>query len=110
MQTEPSPSEREHLLEAVLGNQSLRWRRGERPPVEESFERPPSLRDDPEAVLDLLYHEVVLRQGLREGPQLEEYLRRFPHLAGPLRRQFEVHRALAAAARPANDSSLSDTV
>jgi WD40 repeat protein len=89
----PSGSDREHLLEALLGNQSLRWRRGERPLVEAYLEQYPALGDDTEAVLDLLYHEIFLRERLREQPQLDEYLRRWPRLAEPLRRQFEVHYA-----------------
>jgi serine/threonine-protein kinase len=44
-------------------------------------------------VLDLIYNEVVLRKEAGESPRLEEYLRRFPHLAEPLELQFELEGA-----------------
>jgi hypothetical protein len=46
-------------------------------------------------VLDLLYAEVLLRKEQGERPDLAEYLGRFPAYAAALRRQFELHRALA---------------
>ena len=41
-----------------------------------------------------VYTEVLLREANNESPQLNEYLRRFPHLAAQLTPLFEVHRAL----------------
>jgi WD40 repeat protein/serine/threonine protein kinase len=78
-------------------DQRQRWQRQERVPVEAYLEQQPALRADAEAVLDLIYNEVVLRTELGETPALEEYQRRFPELAGPLKDQFDVHRALEAA-------------
>ena len=54
----------------------------------------PGLREDADTLLDLIYHEVLLRQRWGESPRLEEYVERFPHLADALRAQFEVHHAL----------------
>jgi tRNA A-37 threonylcarbamoyl transferase component Bud32 len=79
----------------LLEEQSHRWRRGERVPVEDYLARQPGLHAD--AVLDLITNEVLLRQEAGEAPRLEEYERRFPHLAEPLRLQFEVESALGAA-------------
>src|SRR5262249_52358529 len=56
--------------------------------------RYPELRADPEATIDLIYSEVLLRQELGELPQAEEYLRRFPEYATMLQRQFELHEVL----------------
>jgi hypothetical protein len=77
-----------------LDEQRARWRGGERVPVEDYLERHPGLRDDPDGVLELLYGEILLREERGESPGLEEYQRRFPHLAAQLRDQFEVHQAL----------------
>src|ERR1700730_7926100 len=78
-------------LEAVLDDQSGCWRRGERLPAEVFLDRRPGLRCDTNAVLDLIYHEILLRCRLGERPAAAEYARRFPHFAGHLRAHFEVH-------------------
>src|SRR5690348_672960 len=72
------------------------WRDGRRLAVEAFLEEfaPPTLDDD--ALLDLIYNEVVLREEDGEVPELDEYLRRFPRHAEALRAQFDVHRALQA--------------
>jgi serine/threonine protein kinase/tetratricopeptide (TPR) repeat protein len=80
----------------LLDEQSRRWRRGEGLAVEDYLRRQPSLQDEPELLLDLIYHEVALRTRRGESPRLDEYLARFPHLAAPLRDLFEVHRLLCA--------------
>src|SRR5207245_2683020 len=68
-----------------------RWHSGERRSVESYLDAAPELRADDDAVLDLIYAEVVVRDELGEAPALEEYERRFPHLAAALRRQFALH-------------------
>jgi serine/threonine protein kinase/WD40 repeat protein len=73
-------------------DQQRRWRNGERALVEDYLRRVPHLAQDPEAILDLLCDEVVLREERGESPRLEEYLERFPQFAGQLRAQWEVHR------------------
>src|SRR5690348_608461 len=82
---------------ALLVDQCRRWRRGERVLVEAYLERHSVLRADGEALLDLLYNEVVLRQQHGEVPGLDEYLQRFPHLAPQLRVQFALDQALQSA-------------
>src|SRR5262249_7882534 len=52
------------------------------------------LRTDPEALLDLIYQEIVLRAERGEALQPEEFRGRFPALGPRLDRLFEVHRAL----------------
>ena len=55
----------------------------------------PALQSDADALLDLIYNEVFLREQAGDRPRLEEYRQRFPHLAAELQIQFEVHRAIA---------------
>jgi tetratricopeptide (TPR) repeat protein len=81
-------------IEALLDDQSGCWRRGERLPAEVFLDRRPGLRGDSNAVLDLIYHEILLRCRLGERPTAEEYALRFPHCAEQLRAHFEVHEAL----------------
>jgi WD40 repeat protein len=78
----------------LLDDQRARWERGERKAVEAYLEEHPELRDDPEAVVDLIYQEVLLRQERGEAARLDDYRRRFPHCEAQLRRQFELHELL----------------
>ena len=84
----------DRTLESLRADQLERWHRGERRFVESYHATAPDLLANPEALLDLIYNEVVVRDELGEAPQLDEYLRRFPLHADALRRQFTVHRLL----------------
>jgi tetratricopeptide (TPR) repeat protein len=75
-------------------DQRRRWQQGDRLAVEVYLKQEPALEMDAEAVLELIYNEVVLREEAADPPRLEEYLDRFPAYADQLRIQFEVHRAL----------------
>ncbi len=99
-------SDTQPLAERLQDDQSLRWRAGERPLVESYLATHPELGDDGDGLLDLLNHEVVLREERGEAPRLAEYLGRFPHLAGPLRDLFEVHALLEAEAKAADPPTL----
>jgi serine/threonine protein kinase/WD40 repeat protein len=81
-------------LALLLADQRQRWQRGERVRVEDYYERDPGVRADAEAILQLIYNEVILREEQGEVPQLAEYVQRFPDLADPLRLQFEVDQAI----------------
>jgi tetratricopeptide (TPR) repeat protein len=85
-----------HLASLMRLELRQRWARGDRVPVEDYIAQYPSLRTDAEAVLDLIYHEVVLRQEQGETPTLAEYLARFDDLGPQLRLLFEVDHALGA--------------
>jgi WD40 repeat protein len=89
-----SPDDRLAWLAHVRAHQDRRWRRGERVPAERYLARLPGLAADAEAALDLIFSEFLLREALGEAPHPEEYLARFPAHAEPLRRQFELLRAL----------------
>src|SRR5262245_46614071 len=72
------------LLDQLLADQCRRWQRGERVPAETYRDEQPALRCDEDAMLDLIYQEIVLREERGEAPQLEEYQERFPALASHL--------------------------
>jgi WD40 repeat protein/serine/threonine protein kinase len=98
---EPTPSadgarrrSADGALIELLAEQRARWQRGERLPVETYLARHPELAADTEAILDLIGHEIILRQELGETPQLQEYVNRFPHLTPALKIHFEVEQAL----------------
>jgi tetratricopeptide (TPR) repeat protein len=86
--SEPTPIP---LLQAELRQ---RWQRGDHVRVEQYLEQRPELRSHPEALLDLIYYEIVLREESGETPAPAEYLERFPLFETELRQLFDVHRAL----------------
>src|SRR5262249_7672662 len=79
----------------LLSDQRQRWEAGKRARVEDFLLERPELRDDNQQLLDLIYHEIYLREEHGEKPTADEYIVRFPEFAGDLRRQFEVHAAFA---------------
>ena len=93
------------VLAAALDDQSRCWTHGGRATVEEHLARWPALGGDAEAVLDLIYHEVLLRRRAGEEPRPAEYQDRFPALGGPIGQLFEVDEALVADAAPIRPSS-----
>ena len=82
------------LIEAIVDEQKAGWEKGERPLIEDLLARHPTLREDTEATLDVIYQEFVIRRALGESPCPEDYLRRFPAWADGLVRQFAVDEAL----------------
>ena len=83
--------------------QRLRWERGEPVLVEDYIRAIPRLLEEPDDLLDLIYHEILLREELGEEPGLDEYLRRFPQFDGAIRDQFRVHEAIRFAGRAGDD-------
>src|SRR5438105_67514 len=97
-------------VDELRQQQLTRWTRGDRVCLEDLLPTFPGLCDNREAVADLIYAEVLLREEHGESPGLQEYQRRFPHLAEQIRRLFSVHEALAvldtdASSYPADDAS-----
>jgi hypothetical protein len=107
MPSEPRKPEegRMSFAERLQGEQRTRWQRGERVLVEACLSDHPELAGDAKAVLDLIYNEILLRRQQQEHPQLEEYLRRFPHLSKPIRDLFEEDSALDSEIRPEGEST-----
>ncbi|AGA29367.1 protein kinase domain-containing protein [Singulisphaera acidiphila] len=82
------------LMDLLLIHQRQWWASGERALVETYLRQHPALRDDSEAVLDLIYNEMILREEVDDAPRLAEYLERFPELGPQLTLQFELEEAL----------------
>src|SRR5207244_10192943 len=65
-------------LAVLRDDQRRRWARGDRMPVEGYLELLPALARQPEALVDLIYSEFLLREELGEHPTCAEYEQRFP--------------------------------
>jgi WD40 repeat protein len=71
-----------------------RQRLGQWIPAESYLDAFPSVRDDPERAVDVVFAEYLLREQLGESPSPSEYVRRFPQHAGQFKLQVELHRAM----------------
>ena len=71
-----------------------RWRRGERPAVEEYLHRHPELNDQPAAVVELLYEEICQRRQSGETVSEEQIAARFPQLRSQLEMLWDCDRLL----------------
>jgi tetratricopeptide (TPR) repeat protein len=73
------PSETDSsAVDALVGALVARWRAGERPLVEDFLDQRPELWDRPEAALELIAEELVLRSEFNEPITHAELARRFP--------------------------------
>jgi hypothetical protein len=81
------------VLSSLLDRQQRSWLSGDRPTIDELL-GDSTLRGDREALLDLVYNEIVVREEIGEQPTLEEYATRYPHLGADLELHFTVHRAV----------------
>src|SRR5262249_44938174 len=82
------------------------WSVGERVTAADYLGDFPALRDDPEAALEVIFGEFLLREERGEVPDLGEYQRDHLEYAGRLAIQVELHRALEG---QAEDGSSGDT-
>jgi serine/threonine protein kinase len=82
------------ILEVLLVDQAARYRLGQGIAAETYLDAFPTVRDDPERAVDLVFAEYLLREELGDAPAPEDYLRRFPQHATALRLQVELHQAL----------------
>ena len=78
------------LAEVLLADQVLEWQRGAGPCVEQYLQRFPMLSVQRHVVLDLVCGEMRAARALGLPVEVDAYVARFPDLAEPLRRQFEV--------------------
>src|SRR5438067_4869711 len=81
---------------ALRAEQRQCWHAGQRVPAEDYLRRLPGTPPDPEAALDLIVQEFLLRERAGARPDPDEFLRRFPEHAAVLRDQLSLHRALVA--------------
>ena len=94
MKALPTPGGPSSALSRLQNELRQRWSQGEFVPIEEYLTgTSANLFEDPDQLLDLLYHEVLLREEFGKAPELAEYLRRFPQFAQQIRDLFEVHSA-----------------
>lgn len=70
------------------------WEEGHCVPAESLLAEDPLLAAQAELAVELVYHEVLLREARGEQPRLEEYVARFPQYADLLHSLFELHAAL----------------
>ncbi len=84
----------------LLIDQRERWHDGHRIPAETYLELYPGLHGDMEFVVEIVYGEFLLREELGESPKPDDYFRRFPQYAGPLRVQIDLHDAIQVNQNP----------
>jgi hypothetical protein len=71
-------------LARARARQKSAWQAGRNETVEQLLDAFPELKTDREAVLDLIYLEILHRDNKGESPTLAEYRRRFPSLTARL--------------------------
>lgn len=87
------PRQEQNFLQ-LRTEQARCWKAGKHVLVETYIAEQPWLKTNQEAVLDLIYSEILLREEAGETPGLSEYVSRFPNYEESLKRQFELHDAL----------------
>jgi len=85
----------DNLLSVLRIDQRRRWIAGERVELASYCRDFPVLVEDSEALFELLYHELLIREDLGEQPDSAEYARSFPALAERLDLQLQIHEALS---------------
>jgi hypothetical protein len=88
------PLESAEQIDAVRADQQRHWLGGERLTIETYLAALPYLEASQEAVLDLIYGEILLREQQGETPHPEEYQARFPQFREDLQRLFLVHQTV----------------
>ena len=84
------------MLEVLLVDQAERFHLGQGVPAEAYLDAFPSVRDDPEHAVDVIFAEYLRREERGEQPAAEDYLRRFSQHAAALQLQVELHQAMGA--------------
>jgi hypothetical protein len=82
--TNVTEQDRNAPLAQARARQKAAWQAGGNETVEQLLEVFPELKNDREAVLDLIYLEILHRDNRGESPTLAEYRRRFPALTARL--------------------------
>ena len=82
------------MSQDIIDSLRLSWANGTPLKLQKIFNRNPNLALDPALAVDIIYTEVLLREGNGEHPSEDEYIEQFPSLREPISRQFQLHRAL----------------
>jgi tetratricopeptide (TPR) repeat protein len=88
------------LADPLVADLAARWRNGERPLAEEYLDRSPELWDRPDAALELIAEELVLREEFGEPVSAAELAARFPRWQAQVEVLVECQRALGPPAVP----------
>lgn len=87
----------EHSLDDAIDELQISWSRQQCICVEDLLKKHPALSQNNNAVLDLIYAEVLLCEEKGQVADEADYVRRFPDLKEEIARQFQLHRALGEA-------------
>ena len=91
----------------VCSRQRADWCRGEFTRVEQYLAEHVELETNDEALLDLIYNEIFLREEQGDSVTLQEYCCRFPALIEQLQDLWQVHQAINSE-KWATESSIED--
>jgi len=100
----PTEAALETLLREQCAALDRRLRAGADARAEAVFEAHPLLADREASALDVIYTEFVAREERGEAVNIETFLDRFPAWREALRRQFELHRVVAAPQAASDDA------
>ncbi len=81
-------------IELLAGELRSRWRSGQRVSIETLGAAFTQVAKNEEQLLDLVYHELLIREEFGEKPTLEDFTARFPQHVERLQRLFAVHGAI----------------
>ncbi|MBA62666.1 MAG: hypothetical protein CMJ76_09910 [Planctomycetaceae bacterium] len=79
------------LLPYLCAEQSTRWANGDHVSIEQLIGPYAEINDDTSALLDLIYHEIYLREVYDVPIDLERFIQRFPQLSTDIALMFEIH-------------------
>ncbi|MFO1000989.1 MAG: serine/threonine-protein kinase [Planctomycetaceae bacterium] len=81
-------------IEVLAAELRSRWRNGARVGIEALGPQFENVAKNEEHLLDLIYHEVLIREEFGTAARLEDFVQRFPAHADRLQRLFAVHGAI----------------
>ena len=55
----------QNLVAEIRAEQRAHWQAGRRVPIQTLLEQHPAIRDDEDSTVDLIYSEILLREGHR---------------------------------------------
>lgn len=83
----------ESAVDSLARQLRASWDAGQRTPLEQLLAESASALEA-EDLLDLIYHEILIREDHGDSAEESEYVARFPELTARVRRIFEIHRAV----------------
>ena len=93
----PEPNDFDEAIREIVADQKRQWLSGRRVLLESYLPQHPQIAQSDEPLLDLIYHEVRLRESMGEVVAATDFVRRFPRLKDQIEPLFQVHSAMASA-------------